>query len=145
MPLDDTATTIARWAPYLLAVGVVALGVLFYLALRTRSPEAPDDHDSRRDAGELIEVAARLESQLDTKAERLETLVEEARRLVDQLERHAAASRAAPGAGAGDPLSRSVHELADQGLSSVEIAQRLDEPVGKIELVLALRDQRQRG
>jgi len=42
-----------------------------------------------------------------------------------------------------DRAARDVHEeihrLADQGFSSVEIAQRLDEHTGKVELVLALR------
>lgn len=38
-----------------------------------------------------------------------------------------------------DPLSASVYELADRGRSPVEIAQQLDEQVGKVELILALR------
>ena len=38
-----------------------------------------------------------------------------------------------------DPLSRSVYQLADQGLDAYTIAQRLKEHVGKIELILALR------
>ena len=38
-----------------------------------------------------------------------------------------------------DSLSASVYELADRGRSIVEIAQYLDEQVGKIELILALR------
>jgi len=38
-----------------------------------------------------------------------------------------------------DPLTASVYELADRGLQSVAIAQNLDEHVGKVELILALR------
>ena len=38
-----------------------------------------------------------------------------------------------------DALSRSVYQLADQGLDAYTIAQRLQEHVGKIELILALR------
>ncbi|MEX0886795.1 MAG: hypothetical protein WD009_10195 [Phycisphaeraceae bacterium] len=38
-----------------------------------------------------------------------------------------------------DALRRNVYDLADQGLAAGQIARRLDEHVGKIELVLALR------
>jgi hypothetical protein len=49
--------------------------------------------------------------------------------------------RAVPAAApvALDPLTRSVYELADGGLAAVDIARRLDEQVGKVELILALR------
>ena len=42
-----------------------------------------------------------------------------------------------------DPLTRSVYQLSDAGLSSVQVAQRLDEQIGKVELILALRPARQ--
>ncbi len=38
-----------------------------------------------------------------------------------------------------DPLTRSVYELADAGHEPVAIAQSLDEQIGKVELILALR------
>jgi len=38
-----------------------------------------------------------------------------------------------------DPTTASVYQLADAGLSPVEIAQRMDEQIGKVELILALR------
>ena len=38
-----------------------------------------------------------------------------------------------------DPLARSVHQLADKGLAAAAIAQQLNEHIGKIELILALR------
>ncbi|GEM_PF-1251026 len=38
-----------------------------------------------------------------------------------------------------DPLTANVYELADRGRSPVEIARYLDEQVGKVELILALR------
>jgi len=44
--------------------------------------------------------------------------------------------------GSLDPLVRSVHELADAGLAPIEIAHRLDEQVGKVDLILALRARR---
>ncbi|MCA9311815.1 MAG: hypothetical protein KDA21_11455 [Phycisphaerales bacterium] len=48
------------------------------------------------------------------------------------------AQRPAPAASL-DPLTRRVHELADRGRGPIEIAQQLNEPTGKIELILALR------
>jgi hypothetical protein len=38
-----------------------------------------------------------------------------------------------------DPLTRQIYELADGGSTPVEIARKLDEQVGKVELILALR------
>ncbi len=39
-----------------------------------------------------------------------------------------------------DPLTRQIFRLSDEGLKPLDIAQRLDEQVGKVELILALRD-----
>ncbi|MFU8829524.1 MAG: hypothetical protein ACNA8P_08840 [Phycisphaerales bacterium] len=39
-----------------------------------------------------------------------------------------------------DQLATRVHELSEMGLNSVEIARQLDEQVGKVELILALRN-----
>lgn len=41
-----------------------------------------------------------------------------------------------------DPLTANVYELADRGRTPVEIARNLDEQVGKVELILALRSDR---
>ena len=38
-----------------------------------------------------------------------------------------------------DPLTRSVYELSDSGHDTVSIARELDEQIGKVELILALR------
>ena len=43
------------------------------------------------------------------------------------------------GSGPADPLTREVYALADQGVGAGDIAQRLGEHVGKVELILALR------
>lgn len=57
-----------------------------------------------------------------------------------------AASRAAPPPRSdpahefpADPLAASVYKLADAGHESVEIAKKLNEEIGKVELILALR------
>ncbi len=39
-----------------------------------------------------------------------------------------------------DQLTQSVYALADQGIPSVDIARQLDEQIGKVELILALRN-----
>jgi len=41
-----------------------------------------------------------------------------------------------------DPLTANVYELADRGRTPLEIARNLDEQVGKVELILALRGDR---
>lgn len=41
---------------------------------------------------------------------------------------------------AADPLARSVYQLADGGMAADQIAQQLNEHIGKVELILALRD-----
>ncbi|MCC7409546.1 MAG: hypothetical protein IT442_15890, partial [Phycisphaeraceae bacterium] len=52
-----------------------------------------------------------------------------------------APAMAAATAGSDKPsLSRSVYQLADQNLSAEQIARQLGEHVGKVELILALRD-----
>jgi hypothetical protein len=42
--------------------------------------------------------------------------------------------------GPPDPLTAAVYQLADDGHQPVQIAQQLDEQVGKVELILALRE-----
>jgi hypothetical protein len=39
----------------------------------------------------------------------------------------------------GDPMAREIYQLSDQGLPPVEIARRLGQHTGKVELILALR------
>ena len=103
-------------------------------------------------AADLMETARRLSAQLDNKAQRLETLIREAdERIAAMSAAHRAdIHRAAeapteprpptsPPPREPDPLTRAIYELADQGRTPLEIAQELDEQVGKIELILALR------
>jgi hypothetical protein len=108
-------------------------------------------------ASQLADTARRLGAQLDNKARRLEVLIEEADERITALGRAAAAGaeRWPPAATtetaaathapppplrALDPLTRAVYEHADAGRTPVEIAQHLDEQVGKVELILALRE-----
>lgn len=114
-------------------------------------------------ASDAEELGRQLAADLDTRAERLERLIVEADRRIRRLEAVGGAGAAdgvraraaAPGAyveaGPGpaarpamlddtlDPLSRQIYALADQGLKPVEIAGRLEQHTGKVELILALR------
>lgn len=94
------------------------------------------------------ELAQRLAAELDAKAERLERLLAQADDRLGRLEPPASVhepkpTRRAPSVVASDegrdPLNRRVYTLADEGLPPVAIAQRLDQPTGKVELILALR------
>jgi hypothetical protein len=155
-------------APLLMVVGVVALGMLLTFTIRSRIARRNRDRPSPRQVIErikaahegaddvnaavsrLTDTARRLSAQLDNKARRLEVLLGEADERIAALSEPAAAPAPPPPANGSrrpasgpppmDPLTRSVYEHADAGLSPLEIAQQLDEQVGKVELILALRD-----
>jgi len=105
------------------------------------------------------ELTRRLAAHLDNKAARLQLLLDEADARIAELNRlagnasradarsqvrtTAAARRAAVPLGPPDdvdPLSRDVYRLADEGADPLAIAQRLNEQVGKVKLILALRE-----
>jgi len=112
---------------------------------------------------EAEELTRRLAAILDNKAARIELLIEEADERLARLDRatlgvdvrtrpvehDAGAFRAqtsepvaAPSMHSqphADPTQRQIYELADTGLNPVEIAQRLDQPIGQVELILNLR------
>ncbi|MEM9882163.1 MAG: hypothetical protein AAF800_04510 [Planctomycetota bacterium] len=103
---------------------------------------------------DIEQLAQRLGSQLDAKAVRLEKLIDDADLRLSQLRQadldaHANAApprpeevkpvgQAEPGSPA-DPLTADVYRLADIGKTASTIARELDEHVGKVELILALR------
>lgn len=111
---------------------------------------------------DLEELAERLAATLDAKAARLEKLIAEADKRLVALDRADSAPVevvGAPPATPGtrverrpapskfvaardmdpDPVSREIFRLADDGRSPAEIAQKLDEQIGKVQLILALR------
>lgn len=105
-------------------------------------------------ARELNELCTRVADELDRRAERLEKLIAEADAKLARLERLTAGAVAPdplavlaeskPRVAAapmhdGDPLAGEVYRLADSGLPPVQIAQKLGQHTGKIELILALR------
>jgi hypothetical protein len=92
------------------------------------------------DAQELTE---RLASQLDAKAARIEKLLEDADGAIRRLEgvRRDGVDRSANGRpeAHADPMTRRVYELSDEGREPVQIARELNQPIGQVELILALR------
>lgn len=133
---------------------------------KTASRDSARDHVDRarkkqgvRDDLEALMVdinrmARDLGGQLDAKIIRIERATQEADERIAQLEAlrdslndpHAMQNAAAnqlvtPQASPEqvDPLTQQVYALADQGKGPADIAQALDEHVGKVELILALR------
>lgn len=122
--------------------------------------------DLERVMVEVEQLAKRFGAQLDTKSIRLEKLIEQADARIAELER----LRPSNGAGLGDSsdvsaegtidtvasdnpesngipgaeqdseTARAVYRMADAGNDPIEIAKALGEHVGKIELILALRE-----
>lgn len=159
----------AQWVS--LAMMVVGLTALMWtlrrqLKRRAAARHAADETPSERleairreaqlrqasDSGmaQSLELAQRLAAQLDGKAARLERLIADADDRLRRLERALAAAEQAPApmngqsaaAAAGDdPMLRKVYALADEGLPPVEIARRLGQHTGKVELILALRQR----
>lgn len=177
----------ASWV--LLAFGVAILcWVLLRLQWRRqrRAPEESPVFEMRETiqdrqaegqrAAEVAEIVRDLAARLETRAARLEALLDQADERIERLEIRLAAGNAAEqmasptspepsapppstngrvdawdGAAAdalperaseppaSDPLHQEVYELADRGQTPLDIARRLDQQVGTIELILALR------
>lgn len=164
MPLGSVLAASVLESPLglaLLGAGVLVIGLALlagYARLR-RSKGSGSPCRIRSDrlssvACEAEELAERLAERVERHACRLEGLITEADERLKRLDAmcrppgarprtgtfsEPKPQRAAP-AGAGvDPLSQRVYGLADQGLPAIEIARKLEEQVGKVELILALR------
>ena len=112
--------------------------------------------DAQGFTADLHDTARRLAAQLDNKARRLEKLIDDADQRIAALGARPAATppvtgAVPPAATTADPpqtngerhmdqLTEEIYELADAGRNPVQIAQHLDEQVGKVELILALRE-----
>ena len=160
----------APWAQVLVVIAIVGIGVVLTFTIRARIARRNAEQPSPRElieqlkasrqrsddvhtlSGELLDTAQRLGAQLDNKARHLESLIERADQRIAALSSSPAAipppleggepaPRAPAPPGQLDPLTRAVYEHTDAGLHPVEIARRLDEQVGKIELILALRER----
>ena len=118
---------------------------------------------------EIEQLAKRMSAHLDAKTMHIEKLLAEADAKIEAIERlnrsaltgdGAPAShdllRANPetvangvdqavhatrdvGSQVADPLAATIYEMADEGMDADAISRKLEEPIGKIELILALR------
>lgn len=175
MPSANGAVTMEDVLPMLLwLVGVAGIGVVLTMSIRGRIAKrrkaiptpreritetrlaARTRAESNDGEASMLDLARRLASQLDTKAERLEQLIVTAEQRAVELEALIEAEPIGPTVVSGrglsapavprrtiravDPLHEAVYALADRGSSPVEIARELDEHTGKVELILALRE-----
>ena len=158
-PPTSTIALSSTLAAAAVFVGVLLVGY-WYQRRVAGMPKA-----SRAEAAELAkdleELTERLANALDVKAERVEALIaaaDERIRALERLQMEASRGPAADprmveprhrvrhetlGSGQGaatiEASHREVYELADAGLSPVEIARRLERHTGQIELILNLR------
>ena len=72
---------------------------------------------------------------------RLEELIVAADQRIEELRGLTEGGKDAKRQADTDPLARKIYKLADAGRDPAQIAQELDEHIGKVELVLALRTQ----
>ncbi len=119
--------------------------------------------DAQAASAEMLDAARQMAAKLDNKAARLEVLIQQADERISQMSQlpvvvgntQAGSAIASDVRSAhqpvqvstreptiaADPLTQSVYELADSGCLPIQIAQELDEQVGKVELILSLRDR----
>ncbi|MGE5608408.1 MAG: hypothetical protein ACM359_04085 [Bacillota bacterium] len=161
----------SKWPLYALAAVTVAY-VVFRPMLRKKKPDPLERMPSfglaqqravEREMSnllvELSQMTRQITAQLDTRAAKLEALIEEADRRIGELrklEEEAAERRTdestprcspeesggeeeAGSAEVGDSQHEAVYAMADSGRSAQEIAGELGRPRGEIELILALR------
>ena len=122
---------------------------------------------------EVEQLTKRFSTQLDAKSIELEQLLRRADERIAQLNQSAdpygvrdsqagssgdtardaiaaiwsnpveSSDQAAPAEDATDALTGRVYAMADTGLGAADIARELDEQIGKVELILALREDQQ--
>ncbi len=163
------ADGISNLSGYMLLAGLLLVTLSLMMRLRKRHKQRalePGPHEQiervrqirgmRGDLEELMveieQMTKRLGAQLDAKSLQLERLIDEANQKIHQLENPAgqgpdqfnsSTDASTPPTRQenlpDDPLARDVYQLADKGFESDDIARKLNEHVGKVELILALR------
>jgi hypothetical protein len=128
----------AQW----LVVGVMLAGLCLIvwalkrqaLIMKSGSEPAPRGAPADRQAhGEMQELTKRLIEELDRKTASLESHLREADAKIKALKTASQASSTQ------DPVKTRVYQLADQGVSALEIARTTGLPTGQVELMLGLR------
>jgi hypothetical protein len=137
--------------------GVLLVGYWYQRRIRSRTPGLARD-EGRALAADLTELTDRLAQEMDAKSARLEALIAAADERIRHLERmdlgvprtstgvdprliepRTPAHRVRHENSGVQESHREVYELADAGLSPVDIARQLDRPTGQVELILNLR------
>lgn len=151
------------WLPWgLVGVGMLLLSVVIALLVRGRAVSAASPRagaevaDLQHSLVEVKKLAATVADDLDRRAERLERLIAKADELLERGTGEPT-EKSPPSVGRGgsrglrkesgsppavDDLAQRVFALADQGRTAQQIAQALRQPIGNIELMLALRGER---
>lgn len=123
-------------------------------AIRQQANESRSVLDTR--TAETAALVREMTALLDNRSEKLEILIQQADERITRLERlsQEAEQRLTPRHSetkstpeparpestlASDALRQQIYDLADQGHATNEIAQRLGQHAGKVELILALR------
>jgi hypothetical protein len=156
---EDTAATtgltLPTWFPWVLVgIGVVLLTVVIVVATASRrrdvqreaaerAKSAAEIADLKNQLVEVKRLAAAVADDLDRRAEKLERLIAEADGVLDRPPTPTPRRLGQPADSPPvDDLAQRIFMLADQGKSPVQIAQALRQPVGNVELMLALRGGR---
>jgi hypothetical protein len=102
---------------------------------------------------ELSEMARQVSAQLDTRAAKLEILIQQADERIAQLKTPSLTTASSPEPPTApptasaqapeppDPRHADIYALADEGREVHEIASQLNRPRGEVELILALRSK----
>ncbi len=130
------------------------------VGITAANPMTPRQGTDRMEAvmSEMQELTRLCAAQVENRVARLEMLLREADARIAQLEALTGAEapaapefRVAPRVSApsapkigSDELSQRVYELADSGLTPASVARELGEHTGKVELILALRQESRR-
>lgn len=149
--LAQTSASFIEWlAPALMVAGLVMLALIALLMFRgqrsweTQQPaQAADERLASLDSGigdvqqQLGALAARL-GEIEDELHNM-SFDREHRRAVGPSVLHAPAAIEKKACASPDALTQQIHELHDAGHDAVDIARRLEAPIGNVELVLALR------
>jgi hypothetical protein len=148
---------IGLWPVLLVALGLaIVLATAWKWWLSRADHSASRANDSSASADSLRQTAHQVAEDLDAKADRLAMLIKHADRRIKALSEltEGIASDGSPSvvtrtgrrvepasapAALSDPIAEQVYQMADSGLTSLQIAQKLSQPTGNVELMLALR------
>jgi hypothetical protein len=126
--------------------------------VKTPSPSIPTARVADEVEVRLYNTFRELNARLENKIHVLNDLVIESETKIRRLEqllpaagnkepRVAILDEANPNHGAAPPSQRfaEIYQMADRGMTPAEISQRVDQPIGEVQLILGLRQRRKSG